>query len=118
MDLSDVEILYYFSESDSKNLNFFCDYACIQGNQYKAVTESVEGGFSDTKCSDKNASNLLTVSLKKKETLPAGHTLNIQVRVAKDDWSSLNFNDDYSAKGADYIVVKAGKDVILGTEPK
>ena len=118
MDLSDVEILYYFSESDSKNLNFFCDYACIQGNQYKAVTESVEGSFSDTKCSDKNASNLLTISLKKKETLPAGHTLNIQVRVAKDDWSSLNFNDDYSAKGADYIVVKAGKDVILGTEPK
>ena len=118
MDLSDVSICYYFSEEDISKLNFYCDYACIQGQQYKAVTESVSGVFSDSKKNDKTAAEVLTVSLKKKETLPAGHTLNIQIRVAKDDWSNLNFDDDYSAKGAEYVVIKSGKNILLGTEPK
>ncbi|MBQ1487806.1 MAG: hypothetical protein IIZ41_03485, partial [Lachnospiraceae bacterium] len=114
----DVSICYYFSEEDISKLNFYCDYACIQGQQYKAVTESVSGVFSDSKKNDKTAAEVLTVSLKKKETLPAGHTLNIQIRVAKDDWSNLNFDDDYSAKGAEYVVIKSGKNILLGTEPK
>ena len=58
------------------------------------------------------------MKLKNGQTLPSGHTLNLQIRIARSDWGNMNFDDDYSAKGTDKLTVEQGGKVILGKEPK
>ena len=118
IDLSDVEIDYYFTDAELGKLVFYCDYACIQGEHYKAVTDSVQGDFGSTSYADATAKGKLAITLKNKEVLESGHSLQVQVRVARNDWSNMNFDDDYSAKGPSYMTVLQNKKVIVGTEPK
>ena len=116
IDLSSLTIIYYFSEDNTGKLNFYCDYACIQGDKYEAITDAVSGKFASSNAKDKTATAKLEITFGKK-TLPANHTANVQVRVARDDWSEMNFDDDYSAAGPDKMVIRNGKKVVLGTEP-
>ena len=118
IDLSDLTVQYYFSDPDLKNLSFYCDYASVEGKQYRAVTEAVEGVFEKGSSSDSTASVVLRIRLKNKEALQAGHTLNLQIRVARSDWGNMNFDDDYSAKGAYRVTVEKGGNLVLGTRPE
>ena len=118
LDLSDVEIEYFFSDPDINKLIFYCDYACIQGERYEALTDSIKGRFSNNSCKDKTAKNSVVISCNdNKKKLPGGHSWVIQVRVARGDWSALNFDDDYSAYGPEHILVKNGSRVLIGEEP-
>ena len=116
IDLSNLTATYFFSENNVSKLNFYCDYACIQGEKYEAITDAVSGKFASSNAKDKSATAKLDISFGKK-VLPSGHTLNVQVRVARDDWSEMNFDDDYSAAGPDKMLIKNGKEKVLGTEP-
>lgn len=116
IDLSGLTATYYFSDDNVSKLNFYCDYACVQGEKYEAITEAVSGKFASSNAKDKTATAKLDITFGKK-VLPAGHTLNVQVRVARDDWTEMNFDDDYSAAGPDKMVIKNGKKKVLGTEP-
>ena len=118
IDLSDLTIQYYFSDPDLKNLCFYCDYASVEGKQYRAVTEAVEGAFEKGSSSDSTASVKLRIGLKGREVLQAGHTLNLQIRVARADWGNMNFDDDYSAKGTYRVTVEKGGNPVLGTRPE
>ena len=116
IDLSNLTATYFFSENNVSKLNFYCDYACIQGEKYEAITDAVSGKFASSNAKDKSATAKLDITFGKK-VLPSGHTLNVQVRVARDDWSEMNFDDDYSAAGPDKMLIKNGKEKVLGTEP-
>ncbi len=118
LDLSNLTVQYFFSDPDLKNLSFYCDYASIEGQQYKAITESVEGVFEKGPDADATAGIKCKMKLKNGQTLPSGHTLNLQIRIARSDWGNMNFDDDYSAKGTDKLTVEQGGKVILGKEPK
>ena len=117
IDLSELEIEYLFSEPDINKLVFYCDYACIQGEHYEAITDSIKGKFTNNSYKDATAKNSVVISNSGKKKLPGGHELNIQVRVARGDWSALNFNDDYSAYGPEHMLVRVDDKVVLGTEP-
>ena len=115
--MSSVIISYYLSDPDLSKLSFFCDYACIEGEKYQAITDSVKGDFSKTGATDSTGSIRLAIGVKDSKTLPAGHTFNAQIRVARSDWSNMNFDDDYSADGPQYMTVEQGGKVIAGTAP-
>ena len=117
VELSDMEIDYLFSDPDINKLVFYCDYACIQGERYEAVTDSIKGRFLNNSYKDTTAKNSVAISCNGKK-LPGGHTLVIQVRVARGDWSALNFDDDYSAYGPEHILVKDDGKILIGEEPK
>ncbi|MBR3039121.1 MAG: glycoside hydrolase family 9 protein [Lachnospiraceae bacterium] len=118
IELSSIDISYFFSDPDTSKLVFYCDYASIEGEKYQAITDSIKGDFSKTGASDKTASVKLVIGIKDSKVLPAGHTLNVQVRVARSDWSNMDFGDDYSAAGPQYMTVEQGGKILLGTEPK
>ena len=118
VDLSDLEIDYLFSEPDINKLVFYCDYACIQGERYEAITDTVKGRFLNNDYKDATAKNTVAITAGGNKKLPGNHELVIQVRVARGDWSALNFNDDYSAYGPEHMLVKSGGKVLLGEEPK
>lgn len=118
LDLSDLEIDYLFSDPDINKLVFYCDYACIQGERYEAVTDSVKGDFANTSYKDETAKNAVVITNSGKKKLPGGHELIIQVRVARGDWSAMSFGDDYSAYGPEHILVKQGNKILVGDEPK
>ena len=118
LNLSDLEINYFMSEPDTDKLVFYCDYAAVQGEHYETVTDRVKGRFEVTGADDKTANTRVRIFFNGKEKLPGGHTLTVQIRVARGDWSNMTFDDDYSAFGPEHMTVtKDGKEII-GEEPK
>ena len=49
--------------------------------------------------------------------LESGAEWIIQIRVAKEDWSNMNFTNDYSAGGADKVLVYYEEKQQLGVSP-
>ena len=115
--LSDLEVQYFFTSDGNQKLNFYCDYACLSGSTYTAMTDKVNGNFEAVSGNKTNADQVLSITCNSKDSLRGGDEVVIQVRVAKDDWSNFNFNNDYSAAGAEKVVLLLENDVILGTQP-
>lgn len=114
IDLSSLEIDYFFTADGKSGLNFWCDHAATSGSNYTALTDSVKGGFSsasgdncDTKCAVKFGSG----------TLAAGDTLTAQIRITPDDWTEFNLGNDFSAGNAEKLCIISGGNVIFGTKP-
>lgn len=114
IDLSSLEIDYFFTADGKSGLNFWCDYSAISGGTYTAITDSVKGEFSslsgdncDTKCAIKFSGG----------TLNTGDSLTAQIRITPDDWTEFNLGNDFSAGGADKLCILSGGSVIFGTQP-
>lgn len=114
IDLSPLEIDYFFTADGKSGLNFWCDHAATSGSSYTALTDSVKGEFSsasgdncDTKCAVKFGGG----------TLAAGDTLTAQIRITPDDWTEFNLGNDFSAGNAEKLCIISGGNVIFGTKP-
>lgn len=114
IDLSSLEIDYFFTVDGKSGLNFWCDHAATSGSGYTALTESVKGEFSsasgdncDTKCAVKFGGG----------TLAAGDTLTAQIRITPDDWTEFNLGNDFSAGNAERLCIISDGNVIFGTKP-
>lgn len=114
IDLSSLEIDYFFTADGKSGLNFWCDYSAISGGTYTAITDSVKGEFSslsgdncDTKCAIKFSGG----------TLNAGDSLTAQIRITTDDWTEFDLGNDYSAGNAEKLCILSGGSVIFGTQP-
>ena len=114
IDLSGLEIDYFFTADGKSGLNFWCDYAAVSGSTYAAVTDSVKGEFSsmsgdncDTKCAVKFSGG----------TLADGDTLTAQIRITPEDWTEFNLGNDFSADSAEKLCILSGGSVIFGTTP-
>lgn len=114
IDLSSLEIDYFFTADGKSGLNFWCDHAATSGSGYTALTESVKGEFSsasgdncDTKCAVKFGDG----------TLAAGDTLTAQIRITPDDWTEFNLGNDFSAGNAERLCIISDGNVIFGTKP-
>ncbi len=114
IDLSSLEIDYFFTADGKSGLNFWCDHAATSGSGYTALTESVKGEFSsasgdncDTKCAVKFGVG----------TLAAGDTLTAQIRITPDDWTEFDLGNDFSAGNAERLCIISDGNVIFGTKP-
>ena len=114
IDLSKLEIDYFFTADGSSDLNFWCDYSALTGDSYAALTDSVKGSFSkasgdncDTKCAITFGSG----------SLPSGGGLTVQVRITRADWSDFNLGNDYSAGNAEHIYILNNGKAVFGMKP-
>ncbi|MFC5470742.1 endo-1,4-beta-xylanase [Cohnella suwonensis] len=94
VNLSNVKLRYYFTKDGAAGLNFWCDYAQIG-------TSAVSGAFAAISPAATGADTYLEISLGSAagSIAAGGQTGDIQVRVAKSDWTNFNEANDYSYDG-------------------
>ena len=117
LSLSELKLDYYFTKDSDKTLQFWCDHSAISGSGYVAVTESVKGEFHAISDGGKHADTNLSITSDSALKIKPGDEWTIQVRVAKEDWSEMNFSNDYSAFGAEKIAVYYRDMLVSGSEP-
>lgn len=114
IDLSQLEIDYFFTHDGNQELNFWCDHAAIGGSGYTAVTDITNGAFSSA--SGKNADTRCAIKFGS-GNLAAGDTLTVQVRITRADWTEFNLGNDFSAGNAQHILIKKNGSPIFGESP-
>nr|AIY28331.1 putative lytic polysaccharide monooxygenase [Paenibacillus curdlanolyticus] len=115
LDLTTVKIRYYFTKDGNANVNGFVDWAQIGNSNVKVTVGSVSGTNADTYVELSFTSG----------TIPAGgQSGDIQVRLAKSDWSNFNESNDYSYDGtktayADWnkVTLTQNGTLVWGTTP-
>ncbi len=114
IDLSKLQIDYYFTADGNNDLCFWCDHAATNGSNYVALTSNISGAFSSA--SGNNADTKCAVSFGS-GTLNAGDSMTVQVRITRADWSDFNLGNDYSAGNAQHIVILKNGSPIFGDKP-
>lgn len=114
IELSGLEIDYFFTNDGDNDLAFFCDYAALTGGSYSALTSGVSGNFSaasgencDTKCALKFSSG----------TLQNGDSMTVQGRICRKNWTNFNLSNDYSSGNAERLYIISGGKPIFGSKP-
>lgn len=114
IDLTSLEVDYFFTADGKSAIECACDHAAVNGSGYTAVTSNVKSAFSgasgdkcDTKCA-------VTFS---GGTLDSGNTLSLQLRIYASDWSSFDLGNDWSAGNAEHLLVLINGANVFGTAP-
>ena len=114
IDLSSLEIDYFFTADGKSGLVCDCYYSGVSGSTYEAVTSNVKSAFEsasgdncDTKCA-------VTFS---GGTLGSGDTLTVQLAIHAADWSNFDLGNDWSAGNAEHLLILNGGAEIFGTRP-
>ncbi len=114
INLSALEIDYFFTADDKSGIVCECDYAAVNGSGYTAVTSNVKSAFSsysgdncDTKCAVTFTGG----------TLASGGTLTLQLRIHTSDWTNFELGNDFSAGNAKRILVLNNGAEIFGSKP-
>ncbi|WP_281278924.1 cellulose binding domain-containing protein, partial [Paenibacillus kobensis] len=93
--LSGLKLRYYLTkDSSSAGLSFWTDYAQVG-------TSNVSGAFSAISPAKTSADTYLELSFSSAagSIAAGGQSGDIQIRIAKSDWSNLNESNDYSFDG-------------------
>lgn len=89
VNLSDLKIRYYFTKDGSQSLSSWIDWAQIGGSNIQMTFSNASGTNADTYIELSFTSGA--------GSIPAGgQTGDIQLRIAKSDWSNFNELNDYS----------------------
>lgn len=114
--LSDLKLLYFFTNEENKELSFACYHAAVNtaAGVYRPVN-GVSGAFE--KSTGKETDTVCSMTIADEMLLEAGDTLTVQFCINHTDWSFLNTSNDYSVKDAEHIVVYNKTKKIFGTEP-
>ncbi|MFJ8646851.1 glycoside hydrolase family 6 protein [Streptomyces sp. NPDC093546] len=89
VDLSTVSLRYYFTRDGSASVNAYCDYAAVGCSQVKLRVVPLSTPVA-------GADAYLEVSFAAGSLAAGRDTGDIQLRMAKSDWSNFNEADDYS----------------------
>ncbi|WP_445668186.1 X2-like carbohydrate binding domain-containing protein [Paenibacillus sp. FSL F4-0125] len=116
--LSDVKLRYYYTIDEEKPQSFFCDWSQVG-------SENVTGTFMKLPTAKSDADYYLEVGFTSAaDTLAAGASIDIQVRVSKNDWTNYTQTGDYSFNAVDTNYVEWTKapayvsgNLIWGSEP-
>lgn len=114
IDLSKLEIDYFFTADGNSDLKFWCDHTAVNGSNYAALTDSVSGSFTSASGSNSDTKCAVTYS---GGTLEAGGSLTLQVRITRADWSDFNLGNDYSAGNVNHIYILKNGSPVFGSKP-
>lgn len=90
IDLSSVTLRYYYTKDGSQSQKFFCDYST-------AGSENVTGTFKSLDTAVTGADTYVEIGFTSAAgSLAAGQSADVQVRIAKSDWSNYDQSNDYS----------------------
>lgn len=122
INLATVKMHYYFTKDGAQNQNFWCDYAYKNGAGYESITSSVVGSF--VTATGTNADTALELTFAAAGTLSPGGVAEMQIRVAKTDWTNYSQSNDYSFNPTASSFVQSTKLIgyvdgvkVYGTEP-
>ncbi len=114
IDLTALEVDYFFTADGKSAMECACDHAAVNGSGYMAVTSNVKSAFSgasgencDTKCAVTFTGG----------TLDSGNTLSLQLRIYASDWSNFDLGNDWSAGNAEHLLVLINGTEVFGTAP-
>mgnify|MGYP000863217752 CR=1 FL=1 len=118
LNLSDVKIRYYYINDGGKSQSFWCDWS-------NAGSSNVTGKFIKLPSAKNGADTYLEIAFASGAgTLAPNESVEVQIRVTKDDWSNYNQANHYSfnSNALDYtdwnkITVYISGNLVYGTEP-
>ncbi|WP_025678910.1 X2-like carbohydrate binding domain-containing protein [Paenibacillus massiliensis] len=119
MALSDVTLRYYYTANGEQGQQIFFDWSTVGA-------EHLKGSFKKVTQPSVTADTYAEIGFGAGAgILPAGQSLDIQVRIVKNDWSNYNQADDYSFNSSataymerPEIPVYAAGQLLWGREPK
>lgn len=114
IELSALEVDYFFTADGKSGLVCDCYHAAVNGGSYSAVTSNVKSAFSSASGTNADTKCAVTFS---GGTLGSGDTLTLQLSIHPSDWSSFDLGNDWSAGNAEHIVVLKNGSKIFGTAP-
>jgi len=102
INLADLKLRYYYTADADKPQSFWCDYAgMMNGSNYVGVTDKVTGTFVKMSSAVASADTYFEVGfISGAGSLPAGGSIEIQTRVARNDWTNYDQSNDYSYKAS------------------
>jgi len=97
VNLSTVTVRYYYTIDTEKGQSFWCDSAAITSGTYRNLTSTVTGSFVKMSTAKSGADYYLEIGFTAAAgSLAAGETVELQLRLAKNDWSNYTQSNDYS----------------------
>lgn len=97
IDLSKLKLNYYFTEEGSEKLNVYCDYAGITKGGYRGLNGKVTGTVLDCESESENNDKRMEIGFTEDAgILDPGETMEIHLRLAKENWTNFNQENDYS----------------------
>lgn len=114
IDLSALEIDYFFTADGKSELACDCYHAAVNGSGYEAVTSNVKSAFESA--SGENCDTKCAVTFSG-GTLGSGDTLTMQLAIHASDWSNFDLGNDWSAGSAERLLVMKHGAEIFGSKP-
>ncbi|MBR3341300.1 MAG: glycoside hydrolase family 9 protein [Clostridiales bacterium] len=104
IDLSDLQIAYYFTNDGGGSMVFDCYHAAVNSasGQYTPLTDNVRGTFSSCTGEDRDTSVTITIG---SGSLSGGDTLTISFSIHRSDWQNMDLSNDWSHKSVENIEV-------------
>ena len=119
-DLSKLKVRYYFTSEGDMGENLWIDSAAVSYSRapwYVSVNSEINGQVYKMPSAKSKADHYVEFTFDSKEILDSSASLYIGARIAKEDWSSFDFSNDYSYKNAGGIVIYYDGEIVNGVEP-
>ncbi|WP_068787186.1 glycoside hydrolase family 6 protein [Paenibacillus phocaensis] len=118
VDLSTLKIRYYFTKDGSQDVNAWIDWAQLGAANIQHTFGAVSGENADTYIE-------LSFTAAAGQLAAGGQSGDIQLRMAKTDWSNFDESNDYSYDAAktayadwDHITLYQNDTLVWGIEPQ
>ncbi|MCR4945107.1 MAG: M6 family metalloprotease domain-containing protein [Clostridium sp.] len=119
-DLSKLKVRYYFTAEGDADETVWIDSAAISYDRapwYLSINSKMNGKVYRMNNIKANADHYVEYTFSANDVLDNGASLYIGARIAKNDWSSFNFLNDYSYNNPSGVVIYYNGEIVNGVEP-